>query len=299
MLPYSFNSTGGIGYKINNQSSLSIDVVHTHDLKDLGETDGNLPATGDVNASHPRPVPQFGRVSEIANIGQSWYNALEMQYRTTKVKGFQFVTANYTYSKSIIDGVTWYSSYSGTDRFADNYAYNPTNTPNNISLTGTSAVLPWKFELSGAFHYVSGPPPQISAGFDLDGDGNTTGDRPRGLPQTVGYGDVAGQLALIDAFRANPCSFVYFSNVPCSAKALGPINPNLLKPQPAVGLDLRLTRPVRITESKRVDLFFEAYNTTNFDTKYGGVTTMTSTSFLIHTSALPARQLQWGARFTF
>jgi hypothetical protein len=298
-LPYSFNTTGGIGWEITPQSSLTVDVVHTHDLKDLGETDANLPATGSVTASNPRPVPQFTRVAEIVNNGQSWYDAVEIQYRTSKVKGFQVVSANYTYSKSMINGVTWYSSFSGTDRFRDNYAYNPTNTPSNLSLTGTSKPLPGKFQLSGAFHAVSGPPNAVSAGFDLDGDGNTSGDRPRGLPQTIGYGDVSGQLALINAFRASPCSYVYFSNVPCTAKPLGPISANLLKPQPNVALDLRLTRPIKIRESMHADLFFESYNTTNFDTKFGGSTTLTSASFLIHTSALPARQLQWGARLTF
>jgi hypothetical protein len=224
---------------------------------------------------------------------------VEIQYRTSKLKGFQLVSANYTYSKSMINGVTWYSTFSGTDRFRDNYAYNPTNTPSNLSLTATSKPLPGKFQVSGAFHAVSGPPNAVSSGFDLDGDGNTTGDRPRGLPQTIGYGDVSGQLALINAFRASPCSYVYSSSVTCTAKPLGPISANLMKPQPNVGLDLRLTRPIRITESMHADLFFESYNTTNFVTKFGGATTMTSASFLIHTSALPARQLQWGARFTF
>ncbi len=64
-LPYSLNTTAGFGWKVNAQSSLNVDYVHTHDLDDLGETDANLPATGALTASNPRPVPQFGRVAEI------------------------------------------------------------------------------------------------------------------------------------------------------------------------------------------------------------------------------------------
>lgn len=298
-LPYSMNLTGGFGWKINAQSSLNVDVVHTHDLDDLGETDANLPATGAVTAANPRPVSQFTQVAEITPNGQSWYQAVEVQYRTAKVKGFQNVSVSYTFSKSIIDGVTWYSTFSGTDRFADNYAYNPTNTPNNLSLTWTSVMLPGKIQLSGAFHAVSGPPFSVSAGFDLDGDGNVSGDRPRGLPQTVGYGDVGGQLALINAFRANPCSFVYFSTVTCTAKSLPPISINQLEHHPSVSLDMRLSKVITFNEKKHLDLFFEGYNITNFVTLLAGSGTMTSTSFLIPTGSLPARQLQWGARFSF
>jgi hypothetical protein len=297
-LPYSLNTTAGFGWKVNSQSSLNVDFVHTHDLDDLGETDLNLPLTGALNASNPRPVPTLGRVAAIEPFGQAWYDAMEIQYRT-KVKGFQLLTASYTYSRSLIDGVTWYSTFSGTDRFKDDYGYNPLHTPDNLSLTWTTVYLPGKIQLSGAFHAVSGPPVAVSAGIDLDGDGNTTGDRPRGLPVTVGYGDVNGELELINAFRANPCGFVYFSSVTCTAKPLPPISANLLEHHPAVSLDMRITRPISITESKRLDLFFEGYNITNFVTLGTGNTSMTSTTFLIPASAQPARQLQWGARFNF
>ena len=263
-LPYSFNQTLGFGWKINSQSSLNVDLVYTHDLDDLGETDANLPATGPVNAANPRPVAKFGRVAEIVNLGQSWYKAVEIQYRTSKVKGFQNVSAAYTYSNSTIDGVTWYSTFSGTDRFRNDHAYNPTNTPSNLSLTGTSVLLPGKVQLSGAFHAVSGPPYTVQAGFDLDGDGNTSNDRPRGLPETVGYGNVGSQLALINAFRASPCSYVYFSNVTCTAKAQPPIAASLLNTRPSVSLDMRATRVFKFRESKRLELFFEAYNLTNY-----------------------------------
>jgi len=297
-LPYSLNTTVGFSWKVNAQSSLNVDYVHTHDLDDLGETDLNLPLTGALTASNPRPVPTLGRVASIEPFGQSWYDALEVQYRT-RVKGFQVLTASYTYSRSLIDGVTWYSTFSGTDRFKDDYGYNPTNTPNNVSLTWTTVYLPGRIQLSGAFHAVSGPPVAASAGIDLDGDGNSTNDRPLGLPVTIGYGDVNGQLELINAFRANPCGFTYFSSVTCTAKPLGPISANLLQHHPAVSLDMRVTRPISITESKRLDLFFEGYNITNFVTLGTGNTSILSTTFLIPASSLPARQLQWGARFNF
>ena len=298
-LPYSWNYTGGAGWKINGWSSLNVDYVHTHDQDEPGVTDANLPATGAVNAANPRPVPQFGRVSELQPYGESWYDALEIQYRTNKLKGFQNVSASYTLSKSIINGVTWYSVFSGTDRFKDDYAYNPTNTPNNLSLTWTTVMLPGKVQLSGAFHAISGPPLSVQAGFDLDGDGNTSNDRPRGLPETVGYGDVAGQLALINAFRASPCSYVFFTTVTCTAKAQPPISASLLNTHPSISLDARLTKDIKFTESRHLQLFLEAYNLTNYVSRVVPETSLTSSSFLIPTSSLPARQIQWGVRFAF
>jgi len=298
-LPYSWNYTGGVGWKINASSSLNIDYVHTHDQDDLMEHDVNLPATGAISATNPRPVAAFGQVAAIEPYGESWYDALEIQYRTNKIKGFTNVAANYTLSKSIINGTTWYSTFSGTDRFPDNYAYNPTHTPNNLSLNWSTVMLPGKVQLSGAFHAVSGPPMNVSSGFDLDGDGNTSGDRPRGLPQTVGYGDVAGQLALINAFRANPCGYTYSSDVKCTAKPLPPISASLLNTHPSIALDARLTKDIKFTEARHLQLFFEGYNITNYVTRINGSGTMTSTSFLIPSSSLPARQLQWGARFMF
>jgi hypothetical protein len=64
-------------------------------------------------------------------------------------------------------------------------------------------------------------------------------------------------------------------------------------------LDLRLSKIIRIGEARRLELFFEGYNVTNHVTEYGGTSSMTSPAFLLRTTALDARQLQWGARFTF
>jgi len=297
-LPYSLNFTAGVGLKINEQSALNIDFVHDHSVHELGTTDRNLPPAGVLSSVNPRPVSHFTQVAMLVSNGQARYDAMEMQYRT-RLKGLDSLTVSYTYSRSLIDGVTFYSTFSGTDRTPDNYAYNPTDTPHNLSVAFASSELPGKFVLSGIFRGVSGGPRTIAAGFDLDGDANISNDRPRGLPQTVGRGNVKGQLSLINAFRANPCTFVYYPNVPCTAKPQPPIPADLLNLIPVIDLDLRLAKVIAFSEKKRMELFFEGYNVTNHVTKYGGVNSMISAAFFIRTSALDARQLQWGTRFTF
>jgi hypothetical protein len=148
-----------------------------------------------------------------------------------------------------------------------------------------STSLPLKFQLSGVFRAISGGPLPVSAGIDLDGDLNTSGDRPPLLPQTVGRGDVSSQLSIIDAFRAS--------------RGLPAVDPSLLKIDPVVDLDVRLTKVIPLRAGRRMEVFLEGYNLTNHTTKYGGTGNMSSSTFLIRTSALDARQTQWGARFVF
>ena len=120
---------------------------------------------------------------------------------------------------------------------------------------------------------------------DLDGDLNTSGDRPAGLPQFLGRGNVESQVAIINAFR--------------TARGLSAIDAGLLTIDPVIDLDLRLTKVIQLADRRRFEIFLEAYNLTNHTTLYAGNSTLVSSSFGIRTSALDARQTQWGARFVF
>jgi hypothetical protein len=282
-LPFSYNTTAGFGLQLNNVTSLDVDYVHGDSGDQLGSTDRNLPASGAITPANPRPRPQFSQVGVLVNNGKAWYDAVEMQLRT-RVRGTDSLQISYTYSKSIIDGVTFYSTFSGTDRTPNNYAYNPTDTPHNLSVAASTS-LPFKFQLSGVFRAISGGPLPVSAGVDLDGDLNTSNDRPPLLTQTVGRGEVSSQLSQINGFRAS--------------RGLGAVDAALLKIDPVVDLDVRLTKVIPLSASRRLEVFLEAYNLTNHTTKYGGTGNMSSSSFLIRTSALDARQTQWGARFVF
>jgi carboxypeptidase family protein/TonB-dependent receptor-like protein len=296
-LPYSMNYSTGVGWLINARSSINIDYIHDHTYREVGAHDANLPATGALSATNPRPVPRFGQVEVTVNNGESWYDALELQY-ASRLKGIDNLSVSYTFSKSMLDAVTFYNQFSGTDRTPDNTGHNPTDTPHNLSVSFTTAPLPGQFIISGVYRYLSTGPFGVSAGIDLDGDGNIQNDRPRGLPVTVGRGDVDAQLALINAFRASPCSYV-FAGVACTARAQPAISKDLLNLIPLVDLNLRLTRVFALPNNDRIELFFEGYNSLNHVTKTGGATAMTSAALFIRTGALDARQLQWGARFRF
>lgn len=283
VLPYSINATAGVGWQINGVTSLDVDYVHNVGKHQLGTTDKNLPASGAITATNPRPVPQFSQVGMLVNFSESWYDALEVQLRT-RVRGTDSLQVSYAYSKSTLDGVTFYSTFRGTERTPREKGMNPTDTPHNLSVAASTS-LPWGLQLSGVFRAISGGPLAVTAGVDLDGDLNTQNDRPAGLPPTVGRGDVEAQLAAINAFRAT-------RNQP-------PIGADLLKPDPIFGVDVRLTKAFSLGGSRRIEAFLEGYNATNYTTLTGGSSNMSLSTFLIRTGARDARQVQWGARFSF
>jgi hypothetical protein len=74
---------------------------------------------------------------------------------------------------------------------------------------------------------------------------------------------------------------------------------DLLKPDPIIGVDLRLTKAFSLGASRRIEAFLEGYNATNYTTLTGGSSNMSLSTFLVRTGARDARQVQWGARFSF
>lgn len=152
---------------------------------------------------------------------------------------------------------------------------------------------PWKeavlsgFQLSPIFTYSSGHPFNLLAGGEVNGDGHTTNERPIGAPRDSGLG------------------------------------PNL------IDFDARLTWQHKLTEKVNLQITAEGFNIanrTNFasvnnevsplfgfepgfttfnvhgirpGTPLAGGGVATSSTPLAFTSALPKREIQFGARLTF
>ena len=292
--PYQRTATGGVGWQVTSTTSLDLDAVHSYMPNALGGADANLPANGAISATNPRPVATLGRVvmQNLPNT-KSWYDALEMQFRQ-RVRGANSLQVSYTLSRALIDGVgretTLRSQQRGSEAAAARmgksyeYGYNPTDTRHNIALSA-SFELPFGLQISGIGRIISNEPLAVTTGLDLDGD-TITVDRPVGLPPTVGRGDVQKQLEVINAYRAT-------LNLP--AFSMDRINMRA----PVKNIDLRLTKRVSLGQSRRVELFAEAFNMTNVVNVIGGLGNIRLDSFNVPTGALDARQIQWGARYSF
>ena len=284
VLPYSWNTTFGAGWQLNRVTSLDVDYVHDLGKKQLGAFDLNLPASGAIGAANPRPVSNYSEVKVMQNNTTSWYNALETQLRT-RVRGADSLQVSYTLAFSQRDGVNHYQNYFGTMRTPQQFGYQEGSQRHNLTISGSTHV-PWDFQVSGIVRWLSGSPYTVQAGVDLDGDGQTQSDRPAGLPITVGMGDVASQMAIVNVFRAS--------------RNLSPIARDLLDVEQYLSVDARLTKRVHLTGSHRIDLFIEGYNLTNHVNFNPNVTAnLVSTSFLARTSASDPRQIQWGFRYAF
>jgi hypothetical protein len=289
--PYAVNTTAGIGWQVNRSSALDVDYVHSDGNHQIGSTDRNLPPAGTISDLNPRPVTRFSQVAMLENFTKSWYDALETQLRT-QLGPKDSLQVSYTLSRSYLDGVDFFLTTRGTQRTPRERGYNPTDQRHNLSVAGT-ITLPWQVQIAGILKLVSGSPIKVQAGPDLDGDTTPTGDRPPGIPITVGRERIDQSLAAINAFRATVSQ--------------PPIDRALLSLDPYRTLDLRIAKTIALRRSHRLELLIEGFNLTNHvnfrppvasGQPEAGVS-INAASFLLRTSARDARQIQWGGRYRF
>jgi hypothetical protein len=283
-LPRVHNWTLGLAKALFNETSIEIDAIHSVQ-KDLQTgRDLNLPARGPLSRN-PRPFPQFSSVTSYDGTRTAYYDALQTSFKSRyRSANFQ---VSYTFSKAISDGTDDNASTS-TDPF-NTFGNDDRGLDENDrrhALSWSSIVqLPYGVQLSGIVWLRTGNPWDVTAGVDLDGDGNRQ-DRPAGLAKNSGGRRSESNLAIINAFRAS--------------RALPPITMEQLAQLPAERvIDIRATKQIRLGGSSRLDVFLEAYNlfnTVNYANPSG---TITSGSFAVLTSAADARQIQWGGRISF
>lgn len=285
VLPYGLNTTYGIGWQVSPTTALDVDYVHDYGTRQLGGTDRNLPPSGPVGPGNPRPVSTFGIVSVMENFTKTWYDALETQLRT-RFRGVDQMLVSYTLSRSYRDGVNFFGTFRGTQRTPNERGYNDTDQRHNVTVSA-AGMLPGGIQLSGIVKAVSGSPMLVQAGFDMDGDGSITNDRPPGLPTRVGRDKVDESLVIINGLRAT--------------RGLPPITSELLELDPFLSVDMRVMKILRLGGERRIELFLEAYNMTNH-VNFQPFTVnpnIIARDFLIRNSARDARQIQWGVRYAF
>ncbi len=290
--PYALNTTAGIGWQISNTTALDVDYIHSSAAHQTGFTDRNLPASGAIGPTNPRPVAQFGQVLALENFSDSWYDALESQFRM-RLGRIHSLNISYALSRSYLDGVDFFLSTRGTQRTPHERGYNPSDQRHALAVAGTLA-LPWDVQIGGIVKVASGAPMKVQAGQDLDGDTISVGDLPPDIPITVGRSHVADSLAAINAVRR---SFVTLN--------LQPIDASLLKLDLYSSVDMRLSKSLALG-SNMLELLVEGFNLMNHSNLRPPVgsppnagSNIISAAFLQRTVARDARQLQWGLRFTF
>jgi hypothetical protein len=184
--------------------------------------------------------------------------------------------------------VDFFLTQRGTQRTPEEQGYSPSDQRQNLT---AAAIIPLPFELqlSAILKLISGSPMLVQAGTDLDGDRSDTGDRPSGLPITVGRDNQDDALRSINEFRAGLTT------------PLPPVDRALLDLDPYRALDLRLSKSFQAGRRARIELLAEAVNVTNHVNIVPTAVNrnMNSAAFLERRTARDARQIQWGVRVSF
>jgi len=297
---------GGYGIEVSYLFSRAAHVTRSHDINEFK-------VSGPINSLSG--IPSFirfpsapGQTSDFINplrlqdnqyesTANAFYHAGTVQL-TKRLSHNYTINANYTYSKAI-DEVTDFNS--------DFSAQNPLDLRAERALSAfdqrhrfvfsSTFLSPVKGEgalsrlfsdwmLSPIFIAGSGRPFNVMLGIDANGDGVSTRDRP-----------------CLRTAADQPC-------IPNSN-----IGRNVGMGAPYYNVDMRLARRFSFTETKYIEVTFEAFNLfnrTNFtgvnnvigataltDGRPHGIEGPAPTMPLSFTSAAPARQLQFGARFNF
>lgn len=215
-------------------------------------------------------------------ITKGWYDAMEMQVRQ-RVRGGNSLQVSYTLSRAMTDGcvgvcvnaVRAFQRESLSRLRADGrsleYGYNSQDTRHNLAVSA-SFQLPGGVQVSGIGRLVSASPIAIGCACDLDGDG--INDRPPDMPPTVGRYRASLGLAAFDLDRL---------------KVL----------PPAKNIDIRLTKQINVGGQRRMEFFAEAFNITKAVNAHTPDTNVRLATFNVPTGAQDARQMQWGARYSF
>jgi hypothetical protein len=275
----------------------------------FGESNVFTAASGQmINGTRGPLGPDFGSDTDQATIGESNYNAFELNLRHTS--GRLELSAGYTYSKSMdnssnlgeevnpINPSLSYalSSFDIRHNFVASYNYRiPFESLFRASNRWTQG-----WEISGITHFSSGLPVTLVN----YGDNSLLGAEPNGINNYgVDEPDYIGGPLEIDSNPRN--GRPYFNASQFNENALGTPGTAGRRFFYGPGMnndDVALIKNLRLTESKSLQLRLEAFNVVNHAQFFGPQSVdgnITSSTFGRVVSAAPPRLLQLGAKFLF
>ena len=312
--PYSQTWTVGIQRALNLSSMIEVAYVGTSGDRLLTADNINAAPPGKTAPTTRQPFgPALGEVRELSNTAYSIYHGLQTKFERRFSRGLYFL-GSYTWSKSIddqsngTDNVTASGQYPqdplnpGLDRGLSSFDRAQVFVANAVweitfgrgaHGTGAGAVVKnvlGRWQLSGIFTAETGTPFSVLMNCaDVNAEGNNcrpnrlgTGTLPSGAQTTAEWFSTA-------AFA-----------IP-STPEYGNAGRNILRGPGATNLDFSLSKSISLGTAERRRLqfraeFFNALNHTNFGLPQNSID---SPAFGTITSALPAREIQFGARLEF
>jgi len=300
---------------INPALMIEVGYVGTSGNRLLTPSNINAALPGSTSATTRQPFgPALGEIRELSNSAHSIYHGLQSKIEKRFSAGLYFL-GSYTWSKSIDN------QSNGTDNSAASgqYPQNPYNANLDRGLSSFDRThravgsLVWeipfgrgseerslgreimtgllgRWQLSSILVAETGTPFSVVMNCaDVNAQGNNC------RPNLVGSAALSsGQPSINEWF--NTAAFA----IP-SSPAFGNAGRNILRAPGMANIDLVLAKsfPWGSTETRRIQIRSEFFNTLNH-TNFGvPMSSIDSVAFGTITSALPARQIQLGARLDF
>jgi hypothetical protein len=315
--PYSWQWNFGIERQLTPNTLLSANYVGSSSSRlDLGpyENVATTPGPGTpAQVAARRPFPYIQSTYYDNSIGRSHYSAFQFELKKTYTHGLTYLVS-YTWSKCMdLAGDDWYGVGASVE--------NPYNLDGNMGVCGfdltNNLTGSWVYQLpfgaggrfvtgnrvvdniighwqfNGISTFTSGQPYDIGVSGDIANTGNTSG-APYGYERL----NVVGNPTL-----ANPTTSQWFNEAAFAVPApytFGDLGRNALRADGFVDFDLSLFRSFPITEDKRLEFRFEAFNSTNTPT-WGipGQVYSTPTFGEVTSTRSVERELQFALKFYF
>ncbi len=303
--PYSEQFNGGYSFQLSSDSVIEAEYVHTLGLHESKTIVINPTINGVRNTTAPFTadnLPVLGGIRDYMSIGRSRYDGMNLSYRKRMSKHFS-VNSTYVLSKGVAyngnaaafgngptDLLNWFAPH--------DFGPTPADERHRITISGL-VYLPWGIEFAPIMQWATGRPYNATEGItDVFGFGSGVGtthaivldSAPTNLLSTVGY--TATQLQ--QCIAGNTCQQVPY---------------DYLRGEDFFQLDFRLSKSFKIHERARLQLIFQAFDTTNranFGSSYGG-NIRTSSTFELPTGFICGNGVicpksfagEFGAHFTF
>ena len=326
--PYTQQINFGLQYAPTKTSVLEVEYVQARGLHE--DKTVNINPKEYYAPGTPRPfsaafaaagVPVLGRFGEEEPIGRSYYDALNVSYRSV-VNKHANVTLNYTYATALaFEGNPAAFRNTATNPFLGQFRHPdfgrvPNDEQHHITAAGTF-TLPFRIEISPILQAGSARPVNDSNGYDtIESSSDLWG---------IGSGRGNPHAALLPGQKPTVANFVNFYQM---AKASGSVatfykaylaagtctetSYDTLRGDPFFQLDTRVGKTVQLHDRYNVNLFFQAFNLTN-RANYGGNYLGNISSYAAGTTKLAAEGFvnpgsniiahsftgEFGARFSF
>jgi hypothetical protein len=306
---YSDQYNVGFQRSFGSSSVLTVNYVGSNNHREQLQMTGNTalrPGPGDPQLRAPFPYiqPQNGYVRSL---GRSNYNALQVSAEGRSLRGLSYKLA-YTYSKAINFGCDMYGSFCDvqdpynferdkgvagfdlTHIFSTGVVYELPFGRGKRWSTGNSALdeIAGGWQLNGILSLSSGRPYDVQVPIEIANTNNISGALRPNLVGDPHAGTTKLNPININAF-ALPAAFTF-----------GDMGRNSLRSDWNRNLDISLFRNFQLTEAKKLEFRFEAFNVTN--TPVFGIpdNNITDGNFgLVSSTANTERQLQLALKFYF